>query len=703
MTENMKSKINPISLKKQTEFFFKKIKPSKIANNYIKNFKKNISKAKKNNTLQINSKYLIKISNLSKLSDLNNDSNRNQFNNNLDKTFNTIQNMPTTFNNKKLLNFKKIRNIKGNIKLNYSKNFTSVLSKRNEDWKTTDNIKIKNKILKTKNYNKNLIELKNANSNEEFSNSHNINLIKNSKNKNEAEKKQINDILTYYNNNSSLINTTISNNTINSNCNLNSNSIKKGKSPLQSINKTFINERLSSIGNDFMRYINFQKKNNILHQLHINKDKKENKNININIKYFFKKDISNVNWIVYNSYNNNNFQKIPTENFDYYKYYKKLKKDNNKTVNNLRENKYRKQGISLNDINNNKLKINHLSMSQNPNASTFKEKKNSTNMNLLKNYKIKNLLKGGKLISHTTLKDLSENKNFKTLNKLNSSILNNILSKSLNKKKINLKKIISKSLQKTCLKPVNLSIKKLNDIKINKISERSKNMNNFITISNICRADRKIKSVNCFNKKKDKLMVDNNCTLTEFKACKSDNNKNEEISHLYKTKKKNDINDNNKYHKKNIQNLIINHNFNIKKMYNDIKLALKRKKEKEKGKIKKDQVISNNVHNILPNHNYIQDFSNSNEYALNSDNTNNKSLINEEDEICEIESITKRLDFTKYNNSHCGDIFYIYNNKEYNDFKSYFDEGFSKKISFAKMINDFNSNSFINNLSKKIK
>jgi hypothetical protein len=197
-------------------------------------------------------------------------------------------------------------------------------------------------------------------------------------------------------------------------------------------------------------------------------------------------------------------------------------------------------------------------------------------------------------------------------------------------------------------------------------------------------------------------MVDNNCTLTEFKACKSDNNKNEEISHLYKTKKKNDINDNNKYHKKNIQNLIINHNFNIKKMYNDIKLALKRKKEKEKGKIKKDQVISNNVHNILPNHNYIQDFSNSNEYALNSDNTNNKSLINEEDEICEIESITKRLDFTKYNNAHCGDIFYIYNNKEYNDFKSNFDKGFNKKISLMKMINDFNSNSFIN-LPKKIK
>ena len=166
MTENMKSKINPISLKKQTEFFFKKIKPSKIANNYINNLKKNLSKTKKYNTIQINSinsKYLIKISNLSKLSDLNNDSNRNQFSSNLEKTFNTIQNMSTKFNNKKILNFKKIRNIKGNIKLNYSKNFTSVLSKRNEELKTSDNIKIKNKILKNKNIHKNLIELKNAN------------------------------------------------------------------------------------------------------------------------------------------------------------------------------------------------------------------------------------------------------------------------------------------------------------------------------------------------------------------------------------------------------------------------------------------------------------------------------------------------------------------------------------------------------------
>ena len=306
MTENMKSKINPISLKKQTEFFFKKIKPSKIANNYINNFKKNISKAKKNNTLQINSKYLIKISNLSKLSDLNNDSNRNQFINNLDKTFNTIQNMTTKFNNKKILNFKKIRNIKGNIKLNYNKNFSSVLSKRNEELKTSDNIKINNKILKNKNYQNNLFELKNANSNEELSNSRNINRIKNRKNKKEVDKKQITEILNYYNNNSSLINTTISNNTINSNCNLNSNSIKKRKSPLQNINKTFINERLSLNGNDFIKYINFQKKNSILNQLQINKDNKENKNININIKYFFKKNISNINWIVFNSYKNIN-------------------------------------------------------------------------------------------------------------------------------------------------------------------------------------------------------------------------------------------------------------------------------------------------------------------------------------------------------------------------------------------------------------
>ena len=88
---------------------------------------------------------------------------------------------------------------------------------------------------------------------------------------------------------------------------------------------------------------------------------------------------------------------------------------------------------------------------------------------------------------------------------------------------------------------------------------------------------------------------------------------------------------------------------------------------------------------------------------MNSEKITNKSLINEEDEICEIESIAKKLDFTKYNNAHCGDIFYIYNNKEYNDFKSYFDKEFNKKISFMKMRNNFNSNSFINNLSKKIK
>ena len=183
--------------------------------------------------------------------------------------------------------------------------------------------------------------------------------------------------------------------------------------------------------------------------------------------------------------------------------------------------------------------------------------------------------------------------------------------------------------------------------------------------------------------------------------------KKEENLNLYRTKENFDINDNNKYHKKNTKNLFLNHNINIKKIYNDIKLALKKQKEKEKEKekIKKEQAISNDVQIILPNHNYLEDFSNSNnnEYTLNSENITNKSLINKEDDICDIESITKKLDFTKYNNAHYGDIFYIYNNKKYNDFKSNFDKGFNKNISFTKMINDFNSNSFINNLSKKIK
>ena len=267
-----------------------------------------------------------------------------------------------------------------------------------------------------------------------------------------------------------------------------------------------------------------------------------------------------------------------------------------------------------------------------------------------------------------------------------------------------MKKIISKSLKKANLKTVNLSIKKINDIKLKKISERNNNLNslnNIITIKNICRVDRKIKSVNCFNKKKDKLKTGNNYILTEFKICKSDSNKKEENLYLYKTKENIDISDNKKYDKINIKDLILNHNINIKKIYNDIKLAIKRQKEKEK---EKEKIKSNDVHFIFQNHNYTQEFSNSNnEYALNSEGTTNKSLINKDDEICEIGSITKKLDFTKYNNEHCGDIFYIYNNKEYNDFKSNFDKGFNKKISLMKMINDFNSNSFINNLSKKIK
>ena len=61
MNENKNiGKINPISLKKEVGFFFKKIKPiSKIANNYHLNNLRNGSNIKKsNNTLNVNQKYL---------------------------------------------------------------------------------------------------------------------------------------------------------------------------------------------------------------------------------------------------------------------------------------------------------------------------------------------------------------------------------------------------------------------------------------------------------------------------------------------------------------------------------------------------------------------------------------------------------------------------------------------------------------------
>ena len=99
MNENeINEKINPISLKKQTEFFFKKIKPNKIANNYLLNIINNNNIKKSNFTsLNINQKYLLKNSDLSKLSEL---TNTNQISNMLNDTCCINQTAPNEFKNK---------------------------------------------------------------------------------------------------------------------------------------------------------------------------------------------------------------------------------------------------------------------------------------------------------------------------------------------------------------------------------------------------------------------------------------------------------------------------------------------------------------------------------------------------------------------------------------------------------------------------
>ena len=124
-------KLNPISLKRQSDFFFKKIKPNKIANNYLYNLKNNNNTSKNNITININQKYLLKISDLSKLSELNNISNTNQFANILNNTYNTIHTAPNQTKNNKILNFKKINNLKNKIKLKDKVKLFSLLSKKN--------------------------------------------------------------------------------------------------------------------------------------------------------------------------------------------------------------------------------------------------------------------------------------------------------------------------------------------------------------------------------------------------------------------------------------------------------------------------------------------------------------------------------------------------------------------------------------------
>ena len=329
MNENeINEKINPISLKKQTEFFFKKIKPNKIANNYLLNIRNNNNIKKSNFTsLNINQKYLLKNSDLSKLSEL---TNTNQISNMLNDTCYINQTAPNEFKNKKILNFKKINNINRNIKINYKhKILTTLLYNKNKN-KYESNI---NNYYDNKNLTKNA-----KNSVDENYNFNNFNKIKSKNIKNDINKAKSKDIKI----NNSIFSKTLDYNILNSNISINSNSTRKDNSDRQ-------NQEIYSFQGDSFKSINLIKENNerILNRLLFNKD---NKNININIKYFSKKNISNINWIFYNTFNNIYNQQIILKNKDNYK--SKIKRQKRTNI----KNKLFQHGKSYNDIKINSLK-----------------------------------------------------------------------------------------------------------------------------------------------------------------------------------------------------------------------------------------------------------------------------------------------------------------------------------------------------------
>jgi len=89
--------------------------------------------------------------------------------------------------------------------------------------------------------------------------------------------------------------------------------------------------------------------------------------------------------------------------------------------------------------------------------------------------------------------------------------------------------------------------------------------------------------------------------------------------------------------------------------------------------------------------------SDGNEEVSSDSNTNSNGYDKDE-----IESITKKLDFTKYNKLNDGNIFYLDNNKVYNEFKETFEHRFNKKISIFKLFNSVNNKySYINSFYKK--
>ena len=649
----------PISLKKQTGIFFKQIKPNKIANNYIKTLKINNIKKGSNNTLNINQKYLIKLSDLSKLSELNNMSITNQLNNN---TSNIIQTAPNQTKAQNLLNSKKLNNIKKFFKINYKKRiFSSLLSKKNESifnnlenknyterHETNEIDSKRNKSSKSSEKAKN--KLSNFLINKNFGGHQSLNM------RNKFKKKKLMEVLNNYNK-SNITNKTFDVNILNSNYYLNSNSTRKETSDR-------INKDILPFQPDSFRSINLIKENNekILNRLLSNK---ENKNININIKYFYKKNVKNVNRIFYNTFNNISTQKLIFNSKDNYNCntYRGKKKDINKK-------EIFRQGKSYAEIKykpskNNNYLFNLQRINLIKNNISFRNNNislnNYTNRDASKTYRFKTKNNFNNLLFH---------KNEKSCNKINKIRVSNLLSKPINQKYFQIK----------------------NKFKLKYFHNQDDYINDKYKFN------RKTNSENNFNFKMKKNKMNKKSIIPEIKI-RAKSLKNEK---KIKSENKKDTKENFKPKKK-PKNLILNNRIDIKKINKYIKLlfGLKEKEEKNKEKPKiKHHNINNLNKKLLANSFSNSSYSNIKE-IINSDDSlsidNNQNNSKEYDEK-EIESITKKLDFDKYNEFSEGNIFYLENNEEYNIFKENFDKRYNKKITFKKLLNNDN---YINNLYKK--
>ena len=713
-------KKKPISLKKQNRFFFNNLKSNKTPNTYLQNLR-NMNQIKKTNiAFNINQKYILKNRDLSKLSELNN---TNQMSNILNNTCCAIQAANNESINKKLLNLKKITNINKNIKLKCKhKFFPSLLYKNSKNNKNNKNKKesmVKNSDTNNENK-KNEKAEKYSNKKNKSKNSLDENNNMNVKNKNikkQINKKRIKDII---NKNNSIFSKTLDDNILNPNYTINSNSTTRKESSDRQKQEQYFLQGYS------IKSINLIKENNdkILNRLLLNKD---NKNININIKYFYKKNIKNINWIFYNTYNNINTQRIILK-----------KKDNfnggNKKQNRIKiKNTLYQHGKSYNNITLDDFKKPNTSSFSSQKTNLFKNKfylrkksnltlNNYSGRNISKNHQFKFNNTFNDIFTHNTLRTFNKNHKMfdsKSNNKRSNKRKNNLMSKSSTKNSNKIKnnlipkssyknsnKIKNNLMSKSSNKNSNKIINNLNNIKINLknnlfTTRNNKNINDnkinslnkkfdiksIKIIKNNQSFNRKIKSENNFRiKTKDKKQENSNSLNLYKKECKTYRNENTNI-----TNKKKDFKNNNtkskedKYKtRKKPKNLLLKNKIDIKKIYNNIiiKFGLKQKKEIEKQKLKKEKIYpkilspSQNDYSLNSN---IEDIINYDKDNYNDISNNIKNSNSKEYDAFEIESITKKLDFNN-NTLDSDSIFSIDNNKKYNEYKTNFDKGFKKKF-----------------------